>query len=97
MAEVVQDTERQARIDGYLDYLIGEWASIPEIAAEWQEWENHEQLEFVVGWPLREDKLHQVQQWADQKLLTPDQRAHYSALMTLVAEYRTLLKELLKD
>jgi hypothetical protein len=48
-------------------------------------------------WPIREDRLRQLQQWAKQGVLTPTQRTRYEALLQLVTEHRSLLEQLLQD
>lgn len=54
------------RIDGYLTYLWDEWEEVPHLAQEWDEWDELSRLSFVVDWPIREDRLQQLQQWAGQ-------------------------------
>src|SRR5437763_1840659 len=69
MARVTPILTAQQRVDPYLDYLFREWRQVPQIAREWDEWGDHEQLDFVVEWPIREDRLHQLRQWHEQGLL----------------------------
>ena len=58
MAQVAPDPQLQAKIDRYyLDYLVREWQRVPKIAEQWDGWQDHEQLNFVVEWPIREDRL----------------------------------------
>ncbi|HLH23968.1 MAG TPA: hypothetical protein VK066_15705 [Chloroflexota bacterium] len=97
MAQVAKDSEVREWIDDYLDYLFAEWEAIPEVAAEWDEWQDHEQLDFVVEWPIREDRLRELQQWAEQGLLAPQQQARYERLLALVARQRPTLEKLLRD
>ena len=97
MAQVVQDDKLRARIEHYLDYLIREWEDVPHLAAEWLEWDEHDQLDFVIEWPIREDRLHQLQHWTEQGLLTPEQYARYEDLLTLVEQHRPMLDRLLAD
>ncbi len=97
MARVARILTAKERIDPYLDYLFAEWGAVPEVAAEWNEWEDHEQLDFVVEWPIKEDRLHQLQQWAREGLFTPDQQARYERLLALIAQHRPTLEQLLRD
>ncbi len=97
MAQVVQDPELRDRIEHYLDYLLREWRSIPEIAAEWDEWEELERLDFVLEWPIREDRMHQLRNWSAQGLLTPSQCARYDEVLKLEVHHRPALEQLLKD
>jgi hypothetical protein len=66
MASGLGRTEHPLWIVKSLDNLEGEWEQIPEIAAEWDDWEEHDRLDFVLEWPLREDRLHQLQRWREE-------------------------------
>jgi hypothetical protein len=37
-------------IDDHLDYLTRTWESLPELAAEWDTWDEESQLTWVVNW-----------------------------------------------
>ncbi len=97
MAQVTSQTDQATRIDRYLDYLCREWEDIPEVAGEWNEWEDHDRLDFVVEWPIREDRLHQLREWLAQGLLTSGQQARYEELLQLIARHRPLLDRLLDE
>lgn len=97
MAQVTHDPQLRARIDRALAYLIGEWESLPLLAGEWAEWDEHGRFVFAIDWPIREDRLYQLQQWAEQDLLLPAQRVQYEELLRLVAQHRPLLEELIGD
>ncbi len=97
MAAVARTADLHDRIDRYLSYLIREWASIPEIADEWDEWDDLEQLEFTVEWPIREDRLGQLQAYAEQGLMTPAQQDRYDELLHLVEKHRPTLERLIGD
>ncbi|MGH2353028.1 MAG: hypothetical protein ACRDJN_15570 [Chloroflexota bacterium] len=97
MAQVATDLELVQRIEKYLEYLASEWQDVPAVAQEWNSWQEHERLDFVIEWPIREDRLHQLHQWAAQDRLTPAQRARYEDLLTLVAANRPTLERLLAE
>ena len=97
MAQVTLPAATRARIDNYLDYLLGQWRRIPEIAAEWDQWEDYEQFDFVIEWPIREDRLLQLRGWDDEGLLTPEQRARFADLLALIDRHRPTLDRLLTD
>ena len=85
------------RIEHSLAYLRNEWESVPELAAEWHEWDEESRFSFAIDWPLREDWLHQLEQWQRRGLLTPDQQARYESLLALIAAHRPTLERLLND
>lgn len=93
MAQVATRTV-QARVDEDLAYLAAEWGSVPDVIAEWDE---HERLEFVLEWPLREDRLRQLEASSGAGLLSQKQRQRYADLLTLVRHHRPSLDWLLAD
>ena len=97
MAEVTHLPDVLERTENYLDYLFVEFRAIPEVAAEWEEWEEPDRLDYVIEWPIREDRLQQLAGWATAGLLTPAQRARYDALLALVAEQRPTIDRLLAE
>jgi hypothetical protein len=97
MAQAIPIAQLQARIDDYLTYLLDEWQGIPDLAAEWAEWEEHERLDFVLEWPIREDRLHQLRERAAAGQLTPRQQARYEHVLDLERRHRPLLERLLAD
>ena len=84
-------------IDDYLTYLIREWEGIPDLAAEWDEWEDYDQFDFVIEWPIREDRLSQLEQWFELGLFTLEQCALYEELLRLIAQHRATLEYLISD
>ena len=95
MAQVRHRSKIQEQADDYLTYLIREWQAVPRLATEWTSWDDLDQLDFVVEWPIREDRLQQLQQWAEQNFLTSAQCTRYEELLRLVAQYRPTLERLL--
>ena len=97
MASLAQQTELATWIDRSLDYLTREWGAIPEIASEWNVWDEADRLDFVLEWPLREDALRQLWQWDSEGRLTPAQRRRYEQLRELIHQHRATLERLLED
>ena len=87
----------QSLIDEDLSYLADEWTSLPEIAAEWDEWEEHDRLDFVLEWPLREDRLLQLERWDAAGQLTATQRGRYAALREFIQRHRPTRDRLLAE
>ena len=97
MAEVVQDSTLALTIERYLTSLADEWAGIPAIAEEWLAWDELARLTFVLEWPMYEDRLAQLADWAEQGRLTTMQHERYGGLLRLVACHRPTLTNLLAD
>ena len=97
MGRLVKERQLHTRIDHYLSYLERDWNALPEVADEWQEMEEHERLDFVLEWPIREDRWLQLQHWAKDGLLTPAQCARYESLSALITRHRPTIDRLLVD
>ncbi len=97
MAQVGSDAALRERIDEYLDYLIRTWEGIPELAAEWDDWDDLSQLTYVVNWGVPADRMAQLKRWAEQDLLTPEQRVRYEALLKVADQHGPTLERLLAD
>jgi hypothetical protein len=94
VATIGRDITLDERIDDFLSYLIGEWEAIPELAAEWEEWTPYERSDFVLEWPIREDRLDQLGRYREAGLITPKQHPRYDHLLALVARHRPELERL---
>jgi hypothetical protein len=97
MAQVARDPQLAARIDDYLAYLQDAWAGVPEVAAEWPEWDSNSRLTFRLNWGVPADRLAQLQGWATQDQLTAAQRDRYDELLRLVAQHRPAVERLLSQ
>ena len=69
MAKVAYGAE--ARINSLLDYLISEWESLPALFAEWSDWDTQDRLDFVLDWPIRDDRLRELLVYAKCNCLNP--------------------------
>jgi hypothetical protein len=97
MAQAVANQDVEARIDRYLQYLLREWNSLPWVFSEWTNWEEHERLNFVLEWPIREDRLLQLRDWEERGLLAPEQQRDFNQLLGLIEIHRPQLDRLLAE
>ena len=97
MAQVVAKSDVEALIDDYLQYLIREWSLLPWVASEWNEWEEHERLNFVLEWPIREDRLLQLRRWQERGLMTSEQQKEFGQLNGLIERHQEMLDDLLTE
>ena len=95
MAQVTH--EIIARVDSHLDYLVGEWEDVPNVAEEWETWDAVERVHYRIDWPVAEERLRDLQGYVEQGLLTPTQQERYAQLLDMVARYRPLLDRLMAD
>lgn len=97
MAQVAEKQDVGAWIDDYLQYLLREWSMLSWVFSEWNDWEEHERLNFVLEWPIREDRLLQLRRWEEQGLLTPEQQNDFNRLLGLMEIHRPELNRLLAE
>lgn len=95
MATVAHDAKLAERIDAFLDYSLKEWGAIPEIAHEWVAWNAGDRRDFVLEWPIREDRLKQLDAWRADDFLTVQQRHRYDQLSKLVSMHRPIILRIL--
>ncbi len=89
--------ERLTRSDRYLEYLFAEWSDLPEVERDWPTWEEPARLLFVLEWPMREDRLGQLEEWAADGALTPEQMGRHRELQALVERHRPIVERLLSE
>lgn len=98
MAQVAHSTARQPNIDYYLDYQFQAWESISEYVEWWPEMDGTQREVFHLEWVgITESRLHQLQRWVEQGLLTDSQYARYEELQQRIAQFRPLIERLLRD
>lgn len=97
MAAVARQSENDDRVDSILAYLLAEWEAVPELAEEWPEWSQEDHLDFALDWPIREDRLWQLDALARGGQLSPEQQQRYARLREIVAEHRPLLDRLFQE
>jgi hypothetical protein len=97
MAHLAPSVETPTWVDRSLDYLLAEWQAMPEIAAAWESWDEHDRLVFVVDWPVFDDRLNRLRATVERGVLTTEQWSRYRELERLVERYRPLLDRLLAE
>ena len=97
MASVGKQTDLASWIDKSLESLTGQWSAIPRIVSDWDKWDELERLDFVIEWPLTEDRLRQLERWRAEGMLSTDQRQRFADLEVLIEHNRAALKRLIAD
>ena len=90
-----QPPQSEVQVWERLAYLQAEWDAIPQLAAEWPEWDETSRLHFTIDWPVRESYLQQMESWHTAGYLSAVQQRVYQALVVTVAELRPVLVHLL--
>ena len=81
----------------YLDYLEGAWRDLPAIEREWPSWEEFSRLDFVLEWPIKEERRMRLEAWAKEGALTPEQFERYRQLQDLMRRHAPILERLLSE
>jgi hypothetical protein len=97
MAQVVQQIQTHDPIHKDLDYLLREWRAIPDVAREWEHWDELDRLTFVVEWPLRVDRMLRLESSVQQHALNEEQHVRYLTLQELIARHQSTLDRLLAE
>jgi hypothetical protein len=95
MAQAAQARELHERIEGFLTYALDEWSSVPEYTAEFESWDDVQQLDFAQEWAIRESALEVLRDYATRDVLTAEQRGRYEQLEKLVVLHRAAIRQLL--
>lgn len=80
-----------------LDMAIREWEDMSDLAAEWDEWDLGSRTDFVLDWPVSEERLAFLDAAANEGNLDRDQRARHDYLRNLVRVNRPILTKLLEE
>src|SRR5689334_2574880 len=74
------DDPTSKQIDLVLQHLDRAWRRLPKIAGEIDSWDLLDRAAFVEEWPLEEQRLHRLEEWEAQNLLTPNQQKRLQSL-----------------
>ena len=67
------------------------------VAHEWDSWTEDKRLDFVLEWSIREDRLHSLRKICERGEMSPEQRARFAQLETVVARNRAAIDRLLDE
>jgi hypothetical protein len=97
MAQVVQDANLKETIEHYyLDLLFSRWASVPAHARTWSTMDAADKEAFHLEWiGITEARLEELDRWAAEGTLTPEQHRRYEQLTQLVARHRPTIERML--
>ncbi len=92
---MAQVTAQQRKIDKLLELSRGDWEELPKILSEIEEWSHDDLMSYAAELPLWNDRLHQLDSYAEQGLMTQEQARKYWELEELVAKNRPILHYIL--
>jgi hypothetical protein len=79
VATITQTTKE--RVDDALSRLEERWREAVALSAEWDELDEHDQIDFSAEWPLTIDALGRVRKLADQGLLDATQQTEFERIL----------------
>ena len=89
-------TMNDTAAESFLAYLAREWASVPQVAANWLSLDEEEQLAFDLEWAIREDRLADVEAWSHAGILTAAQARRFEELQGVIVRNRPILETMLQ-
>lgn len=92
MAQVTSST--QQHIDTLLCGLLEEWNHLPNVIETIDEWDVVDQIIYVEEWPVVEQRLKMLADYAAERAMSADQKKRYDTLLRLVELHRPLVARL---
>jgi hypothetical protein len=91
------DRATRADVDHLLKWAIAAWEELPEVEREIDGWRLEDQLVFTEEWPIEEDRLRRLAEYARVGDLTEAQRLRYQELLKLVEERQPIIDRLMRS
>jgi hypothetical protein len=96
MAQVARQPRSSSLIDKDLTNLLGFWRAVPELQAEWPEWDEFSRVDFIIEWPIEREALIRVKKAAKTGLLNERQQRDWQELQGLIETHRATMEWMLE-
>jgi hypothetical protein len=90
-------TEQKRKIDKLLKLSRADWEEPPHILSELDEWSPNDLMSYAAELPLWNDRLYQLDRYAEQGLMSEGQARKHRELRELVARNRPILDQILRS
>lgn len=97
MAQVVRDHESGRILNHRLERLLRFWRAVPELAAEWPEWDENSRLDLIHQWPTTRGTLWRVSEAWNAGLLDERQQRDWQELQQLIETHRVTVEQMLGE
>lgn len=97
MAQVAPEHRPAWLVDKDLTNLLGFWRTVPVFAAEWPEWDEDSQLDFIHEWPIERETLQRVVDVAAAGVLNERQQRDWHELQGLIETHRATVEQMLGE
>jgi len=91
MARVTTTREEVERTLQMAEY---QWERLPEVEDTIDNWDQLDQILFIEEWPLEEQRLKRLREFADKGALDKEQQARYEQLECTIARNRPIIQRL---
>lgn len=92
---MAQVTGQKHKIDRLLELSQADWEEPPRILSEIEEWNSDDLMSYAAELPLWNARLYQLDEHAQQGLMTEEQARKHRELKELVARNRPILDQIL--
>ena len=97
MAQVARLRRPASLIDRDLARLSGFWRAVPELEAEWPEWDEFSRLNVIHDWPIERETLQRVVDASAAGLLNERQQSQWLELSRLIETHRATVEQMLGE
>ncbi len=92
MAHVSEKVRRHVRL--LLDHSLDQWQRLPQVEAAIDQWDVIDQIVFIEEWPLEEQHLKMLEEYACAGALNPEQVRRFDELKQIVERHRPIIERL---
>jgi len=96
MAQVVRMPKLEKFVTKDLENLLAFWRTVPEMAAEWPEWDEMSRSDFVIQWPIERAALSRLKKAAKAGMLDERQQRDWQELQQLIETHRATVEQMLE-
>ncbi len=94
MAEMTAKLAIMDRFGRRLATAIGDWEQLPEMAADWAEWDIDSRMDFLTDWPVVEERTASLLAMETSLPADDVRRARLRELRALMQTNRPILEQL---
>jgi hypothetical protein len=95
MAQMTRVPRPARLVDKDLGNLLGFWRTVPELEAEWPEWDELSRLNVIHDWPIERETLQRVADAAAAGHLNEHQQRKWLELSRLIEIHRETVEQML--
>jgi hypothetical protein len=97
MAQVARAHRPARLIDKDLARLLGFWRAVPELEADWPEWDELSRLNVIHTWPIERQTFQRVVDASAAGLLNERQLRDWQELRRLIKTHRKAVEQMLGE